>query len=200
MVIGPQWLDHRSEKGAPRLHEPGDWVRIEIEAALARNTWIVPVLVGGARMPPASALPDSIHRLSRIQAFELTDRRWDRDVNQLAAMLASRIPGFDHPIKTEGTDRKNDPGQAADSPAQAIRDVGMRVLEQIGRARRESPRFPQPSKRRRSYAGFYLGRLIKQVIGITVLLGVAYFLVQNYGDTATRRMVNDIISKITALL
>jgi hypothetical protein len=47
-------------------------------------------------MPPASALPDSIRRLSRIQAFELTDRRWDWDVDQLAAMIASHIPALDH--------------------------------------------------------------------------------------------------------
>jgi hypothetical protein len=125
VVLGPQWLDHRNEKGEPRLHEPGDWVRLEIEAALAKNTWVVPILVGGARMPPASALPDSNQRLSRIQAFELTDRRWDRDVEQLAAMIASRIPALDHSGKTERKNRKIDRDQPADSPARALRDVGM---------------------------------------------------------------------------
>lgn len=126
VVLGPQWLDHRNEKGAPRLHEPGDWVRLEIEAALARNTWIVPILVGGAQMPPASALPDSIQRLSRIQAFELTDRRWDRDVEHLAAMMASHIPELDHSGKTEGKNRKIDRDQPVDSPARALRDAGAR--------------------------------------------------------------------------
>ena len=96
VVLSPHWLDHRNEKGAPCFHEPGDWVRLEIEAALARNTWIVLILVGGTQMPPDSALPDSIQRLARIQVFELTDRRWDRDVEQLAAMIAGHIPGLDH--------------------------------------------------------------------------------------------------------
>lgn len=129
VVICPQLLDHRKEKGAPRLHKPGDWVRLDVEAALAKSTWIVPVLVGGARMPPTSVLLDSIQRLPRIKAFGLTDRRLDLDIDQLTAMMASRIPGFDHPKNTEGTDRKNNPGQPTDSPEQAIRDVGMRVLE-----------------------------------------------------------------------
>lgn len=200
VVLGPQWLDHRNEKGAPRLHEPGDWVRLEIEAALARNTWIVPILVGGAQMPPASALPDSIQRLSRIQAFELTDRRWDWEVEQLAAMMASHIPELDHSGKTEGKNRKMDRDQPADSPARALRDVGMRVLEEIGRARRVSPHSPQLSKRIWSSVGSHLGRLVKRVVSIAVLLAVAYFLIQNYGSPATRRMVNDVISRITALL
>lgn len=200
VVLGPQWLDHRNEKGAPRLHEPGDWVRLEIEAALARNIWIVPILVGGAQMPQASALPDSIQRLSRIQAFELADRRWDWDVEQLAEMIASHIPGLDHSGKTEGKNQKIDRDQPADPPVRALRDVGIRVLEEIGRARRKSPYSPQLSKRIWSSVGPHLGRLVKRVVSIAVLLAVAYFLIQNYGSPATRRMVNDVISRITALL
>ena len=46
VMLGPHWLEHRNEKGEPRLHEPGDWVRLEIEAALTRNTWVVTILVG----------------------------------------------------------------------------------------------------------------------------------------------------------
>ena len=200
VVIGPMWLEHRNDKGDPRLDEPGDWVRLEIEAALARSTWVVPVLVGGAPMPPASALPDSIKRLSRIQAFELTDRRWDRDVGQLAAMMGSHIPGLDHPRKTEGTEGRGNRGQPADSPVRATRDIARRVLEEIGRKRRRSPYSTTLSKRIWSAVGSQMGRLVKRVISIAVLLGVAYFLIQNYGDTATKRMINDVISRIIALL
>lgn len=146
VVLGPHWLEHRNEKGEPRLHEPGDWVRLEIEAALTRNTWVVPILVGGARMPPASALPDSIRRLSRIQAFELTDRRWDWDVEQLAAMIAGHIPALDHSIKTKRKNRRIDHDQPFDSPARTLKDVGIRVLDEIGRARRKSSHSPQLSQ------------------------------------------------------
>ena len=130
----------------------------------------------------------------------MTDRRWDRDVEQLAAMIASRIPGLDHAGKTERKNRKIDRDQPADSPARALRDVGMRLLEEIGRARRKSP-FPPPlSKRMWSSVSSHLARLVKRAISIAVLLAVAYFLIQNYGSPATRRMVNDVISRITALL
>jgi hypothetical protein len=74
-------------------------------------------------MPPASALPDSIQRLSRIQAFELADRRWDRKVAHLAAMIASCIPGREHSGKTARKNRKIDLDQPVDSSARAIRDV-----------------------------------------------------------------------------
>jgi hypothetical protein len=200
VVLGPQWLDHRNEKGEPRLYEPGDWVRLEIEAALTRNTWIVPILVGGARMPHASALPDSIQRLSRIQAFELTDRRWDQDIDQLAAMIASRIPALVHAGKTETKNRKIDRNRLAGSPARALRDVGMRVLEEIGRAQRKTPYSPRLSKRIWSSLSSHLARLIKRAISIAVLLAVAYFLIQKYGSPAARRMVDDVISRLTALL
>lgn len=200
VVLGPQWLEHRNEKGEPRLHEPGDWVRLEIEAALTRNTWVVPILVGGTRMPPASALPDSIRRLSCIQAFELTDRRWDRDVEQLAAMIASHIPALDHCGRTARKKRQNDGDQPLDSPARTLKDVGVRVLDEIGRARRKPSYSPDLSQKIWSSIGSHLGRLVKRVISIAVLLAVAYFLIQNYGSPAARRMVNDVISRITALL
>ena len=45
-----------------------------------------------------------------------------------------------------------------------------------------------------------MGKKVKRVISIAVLLGVAYFLIQNYGDTATKRTINDVISRIIALL
>lgn len=200
VVIGPRWLAHRNAEGTPRLHEPGDWVRLEIEAALAKDTWVIPVLVGGALMPAASALPDSIQRLSRIQAFEMSDRRWDRDVEQLAAMITRRIPGLDNAITPGKTDRKTKRVRTVDSPARAIRDVGGRVVQEIGRARRSSPASRRPLSRLISFAGSRLARLARQLIGIAIALGVAYFLIQNYADAGTRRLVNDIIARITALL
>jgi lipopolysaccharide export LptBFGC system permease protein LptF len=51
-----------------------------------------------------------------------------------------------------------------------------------------------------SAVGSHLGRLVKRVVSIAILLAVAYFLIQNYGSPATRQTVNDVISRITALL
>lgn len=53
VVIGSQWLDVRDARGNRRFDAPEDWVRIEIEAGLARQGLpVIPLLVGGASPPP----------------------------------------------------------------------------------------------------------------------------------------------------
>jgi hypothetical protein len=74
-VIGDYWLDARHEdgprKGQRRLDDPGDFVRLEIEAALAREIPVVPVLVGRASMPHEKDLPDGLKALAYFQAAEV---------------------------------------------------------------------------------------------------------------------------------
>jgi hypothetical protein len=54
-IIGPNWVDARDEKtGNRRIDDPEDWVRVEIERALARKIPAIPVLVvatAGFRWP-----------------------------------------------------------------------------------------------------------------------------------------------------
>jgi hypothetical protein len=50
-IIGPRWTDARNNAGQRRLEDADDFVRIELEAALARNIPVVPVLVGHASRP-----------------------------------------------------------------------------------------------------------------------------------------------------
>ena len=58
-LIGRRWLTVTGEDGRRRLDDPGDFVRLEIEAALTRNVRVIPVLVEAAQMPrEASALPE----------------------------------------------------------------------------------------------------------------------------------------------
>ena len=91
VVIGRHWVGHRGADRPPRLFDADDWVRAEIEAALECGTWIVPVLVGGAAMPSADALPPSMRRLASVQAAMLDDRRWDADVDVLVAQVRRRL-------------------------------------------------------------------------------------------------------------
>src|SRR5271165_5519330 len=61
VVIGNTWATSTGQDGRRRLDDPKDWVRLEVAAALRRNVLVVPVLIDGARIPPAYAA-DSIRR------------------------------------------------------------------------------------------------------------------------------------------
>jgi hypothetical protein len=82
VVIGPRWLE-RGASGQRRIDDPGDMHRAEIRAALRLKVSIVPVLVGGARMPTPAQLPPDIQGLLGRQWTELTDSRWDYDLSRL---------------------------------------------------------------------------------------------------------------------
>lgn len=91
-LIGPQWLDARDSEGNARFDAPNDWTRVEIEAALRRDIRVIPVLVGGARLPAPTAIPKSLRSLLKRQTFELADRGWDEDCRRLSQALQEAIP------------------------------------------------------------------------------------------------------------
>jgi pterin-4a-carbinolamine dehydratase len=86
-VIGPTWLRLVDEHGRRRLDHPDDWVCAEIRHALKKKLPIIPLLLSNTPMPPREALPKSIGNLSRIQAFELRDSRWETDLSLLFERL-----------------------------------------------------------------------------------------------------------------
>jgi hypothetical protein len=91
VVIGRRWLDARDAGGGRRLDDPGDYVRLEIETALALGVQIFPVLVEGAQMPREVDLPPTLAPLARRNAWELSERRWSYDAEQLAAQLIESV-------------------------------------------------------------------------------------------------------------
>lgn len=88
VVIGPHWATVADAAGQVRLQNPDDLLRKEIERGLSRpDVEVIPVLVQRAQMPEASTLPEGLRALTRRQAFELSDGRWVRDVDELAETL-----------------------------------------------------------------------------------------------------------------
>jgi hypothetical protein len=79
-LVGPQWLTITDAEGQRRLDNPDDTVRLEIEAALARNVRVIPVLVDNTPMPRPQQLPDSLVRLARRNALELSYNRYAYDL------------------------------------------------------------------------------------------------------------------------
>lgn len=87
-LIGPDWVTRLKARQAPPPDEPDDIAALELELALRR--WpgkVIPVLVGGATMPPASALPRPIRALADCHAVELRHASFDADTNGLIAAI-----------------------------------------------------------------------------------------------------------------
>src|SRR5262245_29262819 len=85
-VIGPHWLESVRKRA-----QSDDFVRHEIGAGLQRHLTVIPVLVGGARMPAAGDLPPDLAELSFLNAIEIRDERFDRDVVDLENFLAGQL-------------------------------------------------------------------------------------------------------------
>ncbi|SEB63522.1 TIR domain-containing protein [Nocardioides exalbidus] len=93
VMIGDQWLDVRPGTAVRRIDEPQDFVRLEVQSALETGrVRVIPVLVEGAQMPGAAELPDDISRLARLNAFELSDTRWTKDIETLSGILRGSGP------------------------------------------------------------------------------------------------------------
>jgi len=92
VLIGKKWLTVQNDYGRRRLDIPGDWVRHEVEEALAIPGRVLPVLVDDAAQPPAAALADlpTIAGLASCQAAKLRTRDWDTDFRALVDLLASK--------------------------------------------------------------------------------------------------------------
>jgi tetratricopeptide (TPR) repeat protein len=99
VLIGPEWAGVQDEEGSRRLDDPNDFVRLEIQAGLAKGSRVIPVLVGGARMPQPSELPPELSGLSRHQAHEITHQRFHADVDRLIEAVEESVGSGWHGLK-----------------------------------------------------------------------------------------------------
>jgi hypothetical protein len=121
-LIGEQWLTITDQSGVRRLDDPGDFVRVEIEAALSRNVRVIPILVDGATMPGADQVPPSLAGLSRRQALELSPSRFDFDSGRLLTVLDKTLA--DVRIEDKMTPRDSEPTHPATAASESIARAG----------------------------------------------------------------------------
>jgi hypothetical protein len=86
-LIGDRWATCVNESGTRRLDEPDDWVRVELETAMASEIPIVPTEVNGGTTPSVDVLPSSIGELAYRQAFPLSNKDFDGDADRLATRI-----------------------------------------------------------------------------------------------------------------
>lgn len=89
-IIGPNW-EGRDAHGQSRIKKNDDWVRLELSTALKRNIRVVPVLVDGANLPDVDELPEDLQGLTRRQSYEISNKRWRYDTDQLMGFLQHNI-------------------------------------------------------------------------------------------------------------
>jgi hypothetical protein len=69
-IVGPKWLG-TDEHGHHAIADETDWVRIEIETALAKKIPVIPILIDRLRMPKATELPEGLRNFAFRQAAEV---------------------------------------------------------------------------------------------------------------------------------
>ncbi len=138
-VIGKNWLSAADETGQRRLDNPEDFVRVEIESALAQKKRVIPVLVNDARMPRSTELPDGLKLFARCNAVRLTHDRFRADTQGLIKALEQVLAECD--AARRGADED------------ARRAAKVRAKEEAERARRErrgqSRKEPETQRERR---------------------------------------------------
>ena len=86
-LIGPNWAEGTEGGERHRIDDPADFVRLEVEAALARDVRVIPLLIGDAEMPSREELPASLAPLVRKHALELSPAHFNRDAEALVEVL-----------------------------------------------------------------------------------------------------------------
>lgn len=89
VLIGPHWLSE-SVNGKRLIDHPDDFVRREIAEALRLRLDVLPVLLGDAQLPKASALPRGLRQLSGCQYFAIRARDPRPDIDVLIERLGER--------------------------------------------------------------------------------------------------------------
>ena len=97
VVIGKEWRTVKCEGGKldgfPRLHNPDDWVRLEISTALKAEKTLIPIRLDGVPMPDGDWLGNvDLQGLSDFQGNVLRTDDFKDDFDKLVALLRKKCP------------------------------------------------------------------------------------------------------------
>src|SRR5262245_28886374 len=123
VMIGPDWVTTPDADGKPRLMNPTDFVRLELEATLARGIPVVPVLLDGAPMPRPEELPESLRPICYRHAVAVgEDPHVDDDVARLIRgvrqLLEPKSPKGEGEGRAESGARSDDKKEAREAEAE----------------------------------------------------------------------------------
>ena len=112
-VIGSGWIDAKDEDGNRRLDSEEDFVRIEIESALARGIPVVPLILSPATLPSKSNLPKSLQQLVKRNGMHLrAGQDFNRDIERLIKGIQAHFNQAE-----QSTAKQTSTGAAPPSPS-----------------------------------------------------------------------------------
>jgi hypothetical protein len=88
-LVTRRWNSNRN--GKPKLMDPKDHVRKELEIALKKGLSIVPVRYEIPNLPKKEKLPESLHPLVDFQSFPFSNERYQYDATMLIRTLRELI-------------------------------------------------------------------------------------------------------------
>jgi TIR domain/WD domain, G-beta repeat len=174
-LIGDQWLTITDTHGRPRLDNPKDLVRVEIEAALTRHVRVIPILIEGARMPDPDQLPPSLAKLTDRHALELSPSHFESGTSQLLSVINSTLADAATRARREAEEQaRRDAEERArrEADEQARRDAEERPRREADEQARHVRRtlMPKTSRARMILAGIITLLIIASVISGVLLV------------------------------
>lgn len=102
VLIGSEWLDAKLETGERRLDIESDHVRLEVEAALASEARVIPVLIDAVEMPSSAKLPKSLEQLAFLNGIRVRpDPDFKKDLGTLITAIRGAMEGIARPSREE---------------------------------------------------------------------------------------------------
>src|SRR5215471_7871911 len=112
-LIGKRWLG--VEPGdTSRLDNTKDYVRLEVSSGLARDIRVIPVLVDGMTMPKEDSLPTPVRPITRRNAIEISNTRFNYDVDQLVTAVGKILDAAEAKRKADEEQERNRAQQEAE--------------------------------------------------------------------------------------
>ena len=193
-VIGDNWIKVKNEDGKLRLHDPADFVRIEIESALQRNIPVIPLLVAGTKMPTEDELPDSLRNLAFRNGTQIRPApHFHTDMDRLIKNLNSHLRSIQaeeqdetqapvtSPAMRKGEHRQSladvNPKRDADEAKRNFSKVNVRLEEEDTKRKQIELGTAPNATRKRSAA-----RVSLIVIGLLVAAGASSFAYVKYTE------------------
>jgi TIR domain len=105
-LIGKRWVGGESGGTSSRLDKEKDYVRLEVSTALARDIRVIPVLVDGMTMPSENILPAPLQPLTRRNAIEISNTRFNFDVERLIIAVRNILDEAEAQRKADEENRK----------------------------------------------------------------------------------------------